>query len=378
MTAKLDTASMKVLIVGGGTGGQSCALALRRLGVDVELIDINTKWGASGAGITITGPTLRALRDLGVYDDVAAEAYVGEGIRVCDVNGNVLRELATPMPPGVGVPGSGGVTRPTLHGILARRIKAADVKIRLGITVDGLTEEADGVRVKFSDGNVGKYDLVIGADGLFSRVRELIMPDAPKPEFTGQNSWRVTVDRPASIERRTYYLGGPYKAGFTPVSATKMYMFVLDKSPQMYRPPETLHTELAIMLKDYGGEVGKVRDGLNPDSEIVYRPLEAFYLPAPWYRGRVLLVGDAAHPTTPQLASGAGMAVEDGLVLAEELSNATNVYEALFMFMRRRFERCRLVTESSLEIGRLEQARAPVEKQTAVVERALLALSEPA
>lgn len=378
MAAKLDTSSLKALIVGGGTGGQSCALSLRKIGVDVELVDIDTKWGVSGAGITITGPTLRALRDLGVYDEVAAEAYVGEGIRVCDVNGNVLRELETPMPPGIGVPGSGGVTRPTLHAILARRMKAADVRIRLGITVDGLTEEADGVRVKFSDGNVAKYDFVIGADGLFSRVRELIMPDSPKVEYTGQSSWRVTVDRPASIERRTYYLGGPLKVGFTPVSASKMYMFVLEKTPQVYRSSETLHGYLAALLKDYGGEVGKVRDGLNADSQIVFRPLEGFYLPAPWYRGRVLLVGDAAHPTTPQLASGAGMAVEDGLVLAEELSRATNVHEALFMFMRRRFDRCRLVTESSMEIGRLEQERAPVEQQTAVVERALRALAEPA
>src|SRR5213595_3469290 len=102
MTAKLDTRSIKTLIVGGGTGGQSCAIALRKLGVDVDLIDIDTKWGVSGAGITITGPTLRALRDLGVYDEVVAEAYVGEGIQVCNVNGEKLRKLDTPMPADAG------------------------------------------------------------------------------------------------------------------------------------------------------------------------------------------------------------------------------------------------------------------------------------
>lgn len=378
MTAKLDTKSLKALIVGGGTGGQSCALALRRLGVDVDLIDIDTKWGVSGAGLTITGPTLRALRDLGVYDEVVIGAYVGEGIRVCKVNGELLRELETPMPADAGVNGSGGITRPGLHRILAAHIKAAGTKIRLGLTVDGFNEEADGVSVRFSDGTVAKYDFVIGADGIFSRVRQLIMPDAPKPEYTGQSCWRVTVNRPAEVERRQYFLGGPLKVGFTPVSSAEMYMFVLETSPQVYRPAETLHTELAKLLKDYGGHVAKVREELNPASQIVFRPLEGFYLPAPWYRGRVLLVGDAAHPTTPQLASGAGMAVEDGLVLAEELARATNVHEALFMFMRRRFERCRLVTESSMEIGRLEQMRAPVEQQTAVVQRALLKLSEPA
>jgi 2-polyprenyl-6-methoxyphenol hydroxylase-like FAD-dependent oxidoreductase len=100
-------------------------------------------------------------------------------------------------------------------------------------------------------------------------------------------------------------------------------------------------------------------------------------LPAPWYRGRVLLIGDSAHPTTPQLASGAGMAIEDALVLAEELQRADGVEPAFSRFMKRREARCRLVTESSMELGRLEQVRAPVEEQTKVVEQALLILSEP-
>jgi 2-polyprenyl-6-methoxyphenol hydroxylase-like FAD-dependent oxidoreductase len=116
---------------------------------------------------------------------------------------------------------------------------------------------------------------------------------------------------------------------------------------------------------------------LNEASEIVFRPLEGFFLPPPWHRGHVLLIGDAAHPTTPQLASGAGMAVEDALVLAEEVARAASVPEALLAFMARREERCRLIVESSIEIGRLEQARAPVAEQTAVVQRALQILTAP-
>jgi len=205
----------------------------------------------------------------------------------------------------------------------------------------------------------------------------MIIPDAPRAEYTGQSVWRVTVERPGEIDRRTYFLGGPMKVGFTPVSRTHMYMFANEKTPKLFRDSETLHTELSARLEGYGGMVAKVRAGLNEKSDIVFRPLEAFYLPAPWYRGRVLLIGDAAHPTTPQLASGAGMAVEDALVLAEELTHAGNVRQALAAFMARREERCRLVVESSVAIGRLEQARAPVAQQTAVVERALGKLMEP-
>ncbi|RJG10733.1 FAD-dependent oxidoreductase [Massilia cavernae] len=372
-----STKALDVLVVGGGIGGMSAALTLRGIGASVDLIDIDPAWGVSGAGITITGPTLRAFKELGVLDEIMEHGYTGEGIRVCDVDGNVLSDLATPMPPEAGVPGSGGFTRPGLHKILAARVRKAGAEIRLGLTVDALRELDDGVEVSFSDGSTARYDLVIGADGVSSRVRQLIFPDAPKAEYTGQNCWRVTLDRPAGIDRRHYFLGGPLKVGFTPVSKTKMYLFVLETSAKVWREKEGLHTPLAALLKDYGGMVGEIRDGLDAQSEIVFRPLEGFFLPAPWFSGRVLLIGDSAHPTTPQLASGAGMAVEDALVLAEELARGVDVPEALSAFMARREERCRITVENSMEIGRLEQRRAPIAEQTAVVQRTLKMLSEP-
>lgn len=369
----------KALIVGAGTAGMSAAITLRRLGIDVDLIDINPNWGALGAGLTITGPTLRALHQLGVYADMVDEAYVGEGIQICDTQGEPLRTLATPMPADSATESSGGIMRPTLHGILARHVRAAGTALRLGLTVEALVQDGSGVDVTFSDGSQGRYDIVLGADGVFSRVRGLIMPDAPKPEYTGQSCWRLFLERPASIKRRTYFLGGPYKVGFSPVSATHMYMFLLERTPQVFIEPADFHRELAKRLESYGGVLAEVRDSLSERdiAAINFRPLEIFSLPAPWYRGRVLLIGDAAHPTTPQLASGAGMAIEDALVLAEELQQAGSVEQVLARFMARREARCRLVTESSMELGRLEQVRAPVEAQTKVVEQALLTLSEP-
>ncbi|WP_219060067.1 FAD-dependent oxidoreductase [Pseudomonas sp. UMAB-08] len=369
----------KALIVGAGTAGMSAAITLRRIGIDVDMIDINPNWGALGAGLTITGPTLRALHQLGVYSDMVDEAYVGEGIQVCNTQGELLRKLATPMPADSPTASSGGIMRPTLHGILARHANAKGTPIRLGLTVEALEQDDSGVDVTFSDGSRDRYDIVLGADGVFSKVRGLIMPDAPKAEYTGQSCWRLFLERPASVDRRTYFLGGPHKVGFTPVSATHMYMFLLERTPQVFIEPANFHRELATRLASYGGALAEIRDSLGEkdNAAINFRPLEIFSLPAPWYRGRVLLMGDSAHPTTPQLASGAGMAIEDALVLAEELVLADSVEQTFARFMARREARCRLVTDSSMELGRLEQARAPVEEQTKVVERALLALSEP-
>lgn len=369
----------KVLIVGAGTAGMAAAITLRRIGVEVDLIDSNPQWGALGAGLTITGPTLRALHQLGVYPDMAEEAYVGEGIQVCTPQGGPLCRLDTPMPADSPTLGSGGIMRPTLHGILARHVRAAGCEIRLGLSVEVLEQDSAGVNVIFTDASQGRYDIVLGADGVFSRVRGLIFPQAPKPEYTGQSCWRLFLERPASVERRTYFLGGPHKVGFTPVSASHMYMFLLERTPQVFIEPERFHAELAQRLASYGGILAEIRDslGTKDNPAINFRPLEAFILPAPWYQGRVLLIGDSAHPTTPQLASGAGMGIEDALVLAEELSRGGAVAEVFERFMQRREGRCRLVTECSMELGRLEQARAPVEEQTKVVERALLTLSQP-
>lgn len=377
MATGMGANALKVLIVGGGVGGMSAAIALRRIGAAVNLIDINPKWGMLGAGLTITGPTLRAFRQLGVLDGIKAHGYTGEGIQVRDyASGDPIRLLDTPMPADAGAPGSGGIMRPRLHEVLAARLEEAGVPVRLGLTVDALNQDVSGVDVVFSDGSTGRYDLVLGADGVMSKVRRLIIPDAPPAEYTGQNVWRVTVPRPASVERRTYFLGGPLKVGFTPVSDSEMYMFVLETAPKTFRDEANLHVPLKAMLKDYGGDVARVRDALTENAHIVFRPLEAFHLPPPWYRGRVLLIGDSAHPTTPQLASGAGMAIEDALVLEDLLAASQDVPQVLAAFMARREQRCRMIVDGSIQIGHLEQTRAPVAEQTAVVQRVLAQLTE--
>ncbi len=365
------------LVVGGGIAGMSAAIMLRRSGVAVDLIDIDPNWRVYGAGITITGPTLRAFKALGILERIMRDAHTADGVQVCSVAGDPLTLIPTPAPLGSDVPGSGGIMRPALHAILSSDVLALGTNVRLGITIDAIAHAPAGEDVRFSDGTAGRYDLVVGADGLYSRVRALLFPNAPAPQFTGQACWRLMTERLPGIDRRHYFLGGPVKAGLTPVSRDEMYMFVLENvGENTWVDPETFSQRLRGLLTVYGGPLARVRDGISPASSIVYRPLEAVLLPAPWYAGRTVVIGDAAHATTPQLASGAGMAVEDGLVLVEELERAPSVEEGLAQFMRRRFERCRLVVENSVQLGVYEVERAPVEFQTALVEQSLRKLAE--
>jgi 2-polyprenyl-6-methoxyphenol hydroxylase-like FAD-dependent oxidoreductase len=367
----------RALVVGGGIAGMATAIMLRRNGVPVDLIDLDPEWRVYGAGITITGPTLRAFEALGILDRVIAGAHTADGVQVCDVAGEHLSVIPTPSPAGSRVPGSGGIMRPALHKILSDDVLALDTNVRLGITVDEIASKPDAEDVRFSDGTTGEYDLVVGADGLFSNMRARLFPNAPAPQFSGQACWRLMTGRLPGIDRRHYFLGGPVKAGLTPVSPSEMYMFVLENVEENVRiDPATFYRKLSDLLVAFGGPLAEVRAGLSPQSSIVYRPLETLLLPAPWHLGRTVIIGDAAHATTPQLASGAGMAVEDGLVLAEEMQHAPTVEEGLRRFMRRRYERCRLVVENSVQLGRYEVDRAPVEAQTSLVALSLEKLAE--
>lgn len=365
------------LIIGGGIAGMSAAIALDEAGVRVRLIDRDPNWGVYGAGITITGPTLRVMKRLGILDDVMKEGWTSADIRACDPDGNLISDIAGTSSVGDGIPGAGGIMRPALHRLLSDRIRTAGIEVSLGLTVVRMSDTAPRA-VTFSDGTTATFDLVVGADGIFSETRKALFPELPGPRYVGQVCWRLMAPRHPCIDRRTYFLGGPMKVGMNPVSPTEMYMFLLEpvEKPEWIADHD-LHTRLSRLMEGYGGVVADVRASLTPRSNIIARPLETVVCPPPWYRDGVVLIGDAAHATTPQLASGAGMAMEDGVVLGECAASESSVQSALEAFMTRRFDRCAYVVEKSLALGRMEKAGSSPVDQIRVVEQALAHLDQP-
>lgn len=268
--------------------------------------------------------------------------------------------------------------RPVLARILSDATRASGTQVRLGVTFTRIEDAGDQVSVSFTDGSTSRYDLVIGADGCNSKVRDVLFPGAPKPRFTGQACWRAVVPRPPEIERAALYMGKRVKAGINPVSRAEMYLFFLDQRDQPdYIGPEEWPARLREELAEFSGIIGAIRDSITPESRIVYRPLFALMLPRPWHRGRVVLIGDAAHSTTPHLASGAGIAVEDALVLAEELERGKDVEQALQRFTERRFDRCRLVVENSVRLGDIERTGGSVQEHEQLMRDSTAALTAP-
>ena len=365
------------LIVGGGVAGMTAALALSGKGVDVTLIDADPNWRVYGAGISITGMSLRAFDDLGILDEVRARGHIGSGMRGRAVDGTVIFQAPAhenPKP----IQSGGGIMRPILHDILSARVRAATVTVRLGLKVASFADDGTGMDVSFDDGSSGRYDLLVGADGIFSQIRAALFPEAPKPKFTGQGCWRAVAPRPEGMTGTEMFFGGPVKLGFNPVSATHMYLFALEHVPDNPRFAEDKQVDhLKSLLAPFGSYVKDVRDGLGADSLVNYRPLEWQLLAEPWHKGRAVVIGDAAHATTPHMASGAGMAVEDGLVLADELAKTDDVAAALEAFMGRRKERARLVVENSVRIGEIEMSGGDQVEANKMLGGTLAKLAEP-
>jgi 2-polyprenyl-6-methoxyphenol hydroxylase-like FAD-dependent oxidoreductase len=366
------------LVIGGGIGGMCAAIELRKRGVAVDLVEIDSEWRVYGAGITISGPTLRAFKTIGVVEAILEQGWCADGLDICLANGVRVAQLTSPRVGGSDIPGGGGIMRPVLARILSEATKASGTSVRLGVTFTGIEPAGDQTIVSFSDGTRSQYDLVIGADGCNSKLRDVIFPNAPKPRFTGQGCWRAVVPRPAEIEHATMYMGKNVKAGINPVSKDEMYLFFLDKrdTPD-HIGREQWPTLLRELLAEFQGPVAAIRDSITPESRIIYRPLFALMLQKPWHRGRAVLIGDAAHSTTPHLASGAGIAVEDAIVLVEELEKEPDVARALERFTDRRFERCRVVVESSVRLGDIERTGGSAAEHERIMREASAALLAP-
>jgi 2-polyprenyl-6-methoxyphenol hydroxylase-like FAD-dependent oxidoreductase len=344
-----------VLVAGAGLAGTATAIGLATTGVAVDLIDIKPEITAVGSGITMQGNGLRELRRLGVWEDVLAAGYPFNslGLRAPDPTGTLLAEIPDARTGGPGLPATVGLPRSALARIMAGRAVATGAKLRLGTCVSSLSQDEGGVDVVFSDGSAGRYDLVVGADGIRSATRRMIgIADEPRP--TGMGIFRAFGPRPASVTRTDLYYGGPaYIAGYCPTSENTLYAYVVEDAHDRsaLTPAERL-AAMRALAGAYHGPWDDILQTLTDPATISYTLFEELVVPAPWNRGRVVLIGDAAHACPPTLAQGGAQALEDAAVLTELLLSRDSPDDALWAaFTARRFDRAKTVVEASCQLG---------------------------
>lgn len=348
------------LIIGGGIGGLTAGIALRQKGIAVDIIERSKDWSVYGVGIIQQMNVVRAMGQLGILDDYLSRAYGFDSTTLFVGPGGVQdAKFGTPRLAGPDYPSNAGIRRPDLQIVLGEGAKRAGANIRLGTMVTEMNDDGAGVDVTFSDGSTGRYDVVIGADGIYSQTRQTIMPDAPAPEYTGQWVWRYNFPRPADLDG-IHVFAGPLNAGFVPMTDDLMYMFLVSSEPDTTPLPID---GAASALRDRARkmpppQVAAMIDLITDDAGVVARPMETILLEGDWHKGRIVLLGDAVHASTPHLAQGAGMAIEDGLVLADELIKAAPE-EAFKAYRNRRMPRVAHVAKSSTRIGQMQMGKIP-------------------
>jgi 2-polyprenyl-6-methoxyphenol hydroxylase-like FAD-dependent oxidoreductase len=339
---------VKVLVVGAGISGLATALALADRGLDVDLVERHSNVAALGSGITLIGPALRALERLGVVEDCLAAGYRITSFETLDVDGKPVGWIDLPSPDGSDLPGMLGMLRPVLHGVLLRRVLHGGVGVRTGTGPTRILERGDSVCVTFADGDRREYDLVVGADGVRSTVRELVHGPVPLV-YRGQGCLRVVLPRHPDVTGEVQLLPlGAVFVGFTPTGEDSMYLYCSAPFEESGWPaPDEQLALVRRLTEPFGGLVAEVRAELCDPARVNLAKFHTVLVPAPWSVGRSVVVGDAAHCPTPQLAAGAAMCLEDAVALAEELDTGAAVPEALVAFGARRYERCRFVVETA-------------------------------
>ena len=372
-----------VLVVGGGIGGLSAAIALRQEGHDVHVVERYESAHASVFGVGIIQPinALRALDAIG-----AAQACLDAGYAAAawgamyDYEGNFLRDIhGTPIESST-LPPMNGVTRPKLHEILTERANEVGVTIQYSTSFVDLEERENDVLVTLDNGDQISVDVVVGADGVSSRVRKFVLDAELAPVYIGQSAYRQNMPALPEIDRIILQEGPNGMAGLVPIGPDLAYMFFNKPMARDERPAtEDLPAALRKELEGFGGLAGRFRDEFLSDdpADIVLRPEESMIAPAPWHKGRVILMGDAVHAITPHLGQGAAQAIEDGVVLGEVLTKHDDLETALVEFTDRRFERCKLIVETSRNIGDWEMGNLPGFDNVAATMHVLKEMAKP-
>jgi 2-polyprenyl-6-methoxyphenol hydroxylase-like FAD-dependent oxidoreductase len=354
---------VRVLIVGAGIGGLSAAIALQRRGIEAVLVERTTELKEIGAGIAIAANAMKALDSLGLADalwQIGAEPPFYE---IRSWRGEVLSRVSVSEQREKLGATSVAAHRADLQAALLQGLTVAGGKVHLGTECVGF-EQAEGyVRASFASGREERGDLLIGADGLNSTVRAHLLGDGP-PRYAGYTAWRAVVRPQRELVPRgaVESWGRGRRFLVAPIGRGRVYWAAAKNAPQgaQGEPDESEKESLLRTFQDWHEPTEELIRGTDERTIVHTDIYDRDPLGEPWGEGRISLLGDAAHPMTPDLGQGACQAIEDAVELAKCLSEESEPASALRHYEAHRTRRVAVIVRRSRRLGRVAQLENPL------------------
>ena len=369
---------MRILIVGGGVAGFALAKALDLRGITADLVERQTGQPVGGTGLYLPGNATRAAGELGLLPEVSQRAAPIRMQKILDTRGRQLNVVETEpvwreCGPCVALP------RNDFQAILQNSLQLTNV--RFGAPVADIGQSATGCEVKFADGTIENYDIVVGADGVNSTVRRTVFSKEP-PGYVGNVCWRFITRNSVGIDCWTAMLGDGRTLLAIPVGQSDVYVYADMAVAANAVEGFSDQSPLASLFAGFSAPVFPLIESLSRDANVHFGRIEQVQMTS-WVNGRVILIGDAAHASSPSMAEGAGMALEDALVLADALAAESNVEAALAAYSLRRRPRVEWVQKQCAARDKMRSlpgfVRIPVLKLlgSAMYKRSYAPLLEP-
>lgn len=351
---------MKVVIIGGGIGGLCTAIALQEIGIEATVYEAAAELRPVGAGVGLAANAIQGLARLGVAEEVVSRGKQLTALVTFDEYNKVISNFDTKsLSRKYGI-NNFVIHRADLHEVLHRHLKPGSLV--LGKRCEQVKQEGGAVQVIFTDGTQASADLLIAADGINSVVRQQLLPQS-KPRYAGYTCWRAVIDNPgvtinAMISAEIWAPQG--RIGMAPLQDDKIYWYVCINAPEQDEQMRQMTpAQLASHFAGVHPPVQEVIAAARPEQLIWndiadLKPLKQFVF------GRVLLLGDAAHATTPNMGQGACQAIEDAVVLGQSLKQEPNIAVALANYEKRRIGRTAKVIRLSKLLGEVSQWQSPV------------------
>lgn len=343
---------MKIIINGGGIAGLTAAIALRKLGIGVDVFESAKEIKTVGAGLVIQTNAIKALEYLGIEDKIIESANPINQLAILDEKGKVIKNQK-PSSENRELFAGLAIHRHTLHRILKSYLPENILFTNKKVISFSYIDEK--VILHFEDGSTAEGDYLISADGINSNIRLQILPDS-KPRYAGYFCWRSVIDNAnPKITEATETWGSKGRFGIVPINENRIYWYATINSSQF--DVKTNHYSLKNLqehFSDYHLLVQQVLEK-SSDDNLIKNPISDIKPLSHFAFNKVLLIGDAAHATTPNLGQGACQGIEDVMVLHQEIAVNNDIPSAFKSFEKRRIEKTKLIIETSRKLGAIGQ-----------------------